>query len=94
MNVDQPILVLKHNVLFIFLFPLCNFLNMEATSKTRPPSFKISILGDEEKKNLILALLNDVREVLVRQLDHPVNNADIIEKVFENILGKVRRKYL
>ena len=61
---------------------------MEATSKKRPPFFKISIPGDEEKKSLILALLNDVREVLVRQLDHPVNNADIIEKVLKTFLEK------
>ena len=61
---------------------------MEATTKKRPPSFKISIPGDEERKTLILGLLNDVREVLVRQLDHPVNNADIIEKSLKLFLEK------
>lgn len=61
---------------------------MEATTKKRPPSFKISIPGDEERKTLILGLLNDVREGLVRQLDHPVNNADIIEKSLKLFLEK------
>lgn len=37
---------------------------------------------------MILGLLNDVREVLVRQLDHPVNNADIIEKSLKLFLEK------
>lgn len=65
---------------------------MEATTKKRPPAFKISIPWDEEKKTLILGLLNDVREVLVRQLNHPVNNADIIEKSLKLFLENSNKK--
>ncbi|CAC5400416.1 unnamed protein product [Mytilus coruscus] len=58
---------------------------MEKETK-RPSCFKISVPGDDSKKQLILSKLQKVRTILVQQLDHPVNNADILEKVLDYFL--------
>ncbi|CAG2242369.1 unnamed protein product [Mytilus edulis] len=58
---------------------------MEKETK-RPPCFKISVPGDDSKKQLVLSKLQKVRTILVQQLNHPVNNADILEKVLDYFL--------
>lgn len=63
---------------------------MDTDSKKRPPSFKLSIPGDDQRKNSILSLLSNVREILVRQFNHPVNNGDIIENALTAFLEKHR----
>jgi hypothetical protein len=49
-------------------------------STRRPPHFKISVPGNEERKSTILQKLPQVREILMHNLNHPVNNGDILEK--------------
>lgn len=52
---------------------------MAETKRKRPPSFKLEIPANEEKKNELLQNLQKVREVLVKQLGRPVNNTDIMD---------------
>jgi hypothetical protein len=59
---------------------------MEKESK-RPPSFKISVPGDANRKNSVLEKLQQIRNIIVQQLNHPVNNADILEKVFDKFIS-------
>lgn len=67
---------------------------MDSDSKKRPPSFKLSIPGDDQRKDSILSLLSNVREILVRQFNHPVNNGDIIENALTAFLEKHRDKHV
>ena len=59
---------------------------MEKESK-RPPCFKISVPGDANRKNSVLEKLQQIRNIIVQQLNHPVNNADILEKVFDKFIS-------
>jgi hypothetical protein len=59
---------------------------MEKESK-RPPSFKISVPGDANRKNSVLEKLQQIRNIIVQQLNHSVNNADILEKVFDKFIS-------
>lgn len=52
---------------------------MAETKRKRPPSFKLEIPANEEKKIELLQNLQKVREVLVNQLGRPVNNTDIMD---------------
>lgn len=47
-----------------------------------------------KKKDSILSLLSNVREILVRQFNHPVNNGDIIENALTAFLEKHRDKHV
>lgn len=67
---------------------------MDSDSKKRLPSFKLSIPGDDQRKDSILSLLSNVREILVRQFNHPVNNGDIIENALTAFLEKHRDKHV
>jgi hypothetical protein len=58
------------------------------TSKKRPPSFKISVPGDDAQKDIIFSLLHRAKDILVRQMNRPVNNADILEAIFKTFLDK------
>lgn len=60
---------------------------MAETKRKRPPSFKLEIPANEEKKNELLQNLQKVREVLVKQLGRPVNNTDIMDALV-NAWGK------
>lgn len=62
--------------------------------KNAQPSFKLSIPGDDQRKDSILSLLSNVREILVRQFNHPVNNGDIIENALTALLEKHRDIYV
>ena len=59
-----------------------------ANSTRRPPYFKISVPGDEERKRTILQKLQQVREILMQNLNHPVNNGDILEKSLDCFIEK------
>lgn len=67
---------------------------MDSDSIKRPPSFKLSIPGDDQRKDSILSLLSNVREILMRQFNHPVNNGDIIENALTAFLEKHRDKHV
>ena len=51
--------------------------------RTRPPSFKLEIPADIPKKTLLLDKLQIVRENLMKRMNRPVNNFDIIENVLD-----------
>ena len=49
---------------------------MAENKRKRPPTFKLEILANEDKKINIMQSLQEVREMLVKQLGRPVNNAE------------------
>lgn len=59
---------------------------MEKESK-RPPCFKISVPGDDSKKKDVLDKLQHVRSIIVKEMNHPVNNAYILEKVLDEFIS-------
>ena len=60
---------------------------MERETK-RPPCFKISVPGDIARKQIILSKLHRIRDIITKQLNQPVNNADILDKVFDEFLSQ------
>lgn len=58
-----------------------------AAQKTRPPSFKISIPGGDDKKQVFLEKMQTVRELLRRELNRPVNNGEILEHALDKFIS-------
>ncbi|OWF47311.1 hypothetical protein KP79_PYT23454 [Mizuhopecten yessoensis] len=55
-------------------------------ARKKTPNFRIQIPGDENAKRNILDGLQKVRDILCRNLRHPVNNCDIMESLLHNYL--------
>ena len=51
---------------------------MEKSTRCRPPSFKVEIPGDAAFKELFMGKINQVHEILVKKLQQPANNGDVL----------------
>ena len=58
-----------------------------AAQKTRPPNFKITIPGGDDKKQVLLSKMKTVREILVSEKNHPVSNWDILEHALDELIS-------
>ena len=47
--------------------------------RARPPSFKIEVPGDQQKKSEITEKMQKIRGLLMNTFNRPVNNGDILE---------------
>ena len=52
-------------------------------ARTRPPSFKMEIPGNEQKKHEVSDKMQKIRGSLVNTLNKPVNNCDIIDAALD-----------
>ena len=52
-----------------------------AEKRKRPPSFKIEIPGDDSRRIDFYEKMQKVRETLMRKLNKPVNNYEIMENL-------------
>lgn len=82
--------LVSHIIITTLIFE--HFTHSMDSSKKRSPSFKISVPGDDVQKDVIFSLLHKARDILVRQLNRPINKAEIIETVFKTFLDKYSKK--
>lgn len=82
--------LVSHIIITTLIFE--HFTHSMDSSKKRSPSFKISVPGDDVHKDVIFSLRHKTRDILVRQLNRPINKAEIIETVFKTFLDKYSKK--
>ena len=62
------------------------------SKRKRPPNFRWEIPGDEGAKSQLNTKLHQLRDILVQELNRPVNNFDILQHVFDVWLGSKEQR--
>jgi hypothetical protein len=63
------------------------------SKRKRPPNFRWEIPGDDLAKSQLNGKLHQVRDILMQELNRPVNNFDILQHVFDAWLGSSERTH-